>query len=409
MKFVFTTLFFVLCMFLSQTHAQNNALNFDGSNDYVNCGNPAAFQIGTGTIEAWIKTGGAGSSYRGIVAKQFAYAMFLENNVLIFYDWSGGNSQSTGVNLADNQWHHVALSFQSGVTNGTKIYLDGNLSLTSTITVSNQTVPLHIGEANASQFFNGSIDGVRIWNVVRTQAEIQAAMNQELNSGTGLVAAYHFNQGVVGGNNSTVTTLNDALGNNNGTLNGFALTGSTSNWVDGTIDVVLPIELLNFEGRNTEGGNLLTWQTASETQNKGFDIERSTDVIYFEKIGFVLGNGTTIQKQDYFFKDESFEGVVYYRLKQLDFDGRFEYSKIISIGGKGKTVLSVFPNPSKGVFNVFGAENTDKEDFIFMNSVGQTVPIKVQNNRQIDFSVYPSGVYYLRVSSSGQVIRLVKE
>jgi hypothetical protein len=72
-------------------------------------------------------------------------------------------------------------------------------------------------------------------------------------------------------------------------------------------------------------------------------------------------------------------------------------------------VLSVFPNPSNGLFNIFGVDDSDTESYTLMNSVGQTVSIKVQNDGQVDMSVYPSGVYYLRVSSSGHVIKLVKE
>jgi hypothetical protein len=82
-------------------------------------------------------------------------------------------------------------------------------------------------------FFKGTIDEVRFWNVARSQADIQAKMNCEL-TGTeaNLVAYYKFNQGVAGSNNAGVTTLTDiAGGDNNGTLSNFALTGTTSNWV----------------------------------------------------------------------------------------------------------------------------------------------------------------------------------
>jgi hypothetical protein len=171
----------------------------------------------------------------------------------------------------------------------------------------------------------------------------------------------------------------------------------------------LPIELTRFEGNNKEGYNFLTWQTASESQNNGFDIERSTDGNRFEKIGFVAGKGTTNERQNYSFEDKSASGLVYYRLKQLDFDGRFEYSKIISIAQNGKNQASVFPNPSNGVFSIVGAEDIEEEQFTLINSIGQTIVIAGQNDQQLDLSAYPSGVYYLRVASSGQVMKLVKE
>jgi hypothetical protein len=172
----------------------------------------------------------------------------------------------------------------------------------------------------------------------------------------------------------------------------------------------LPIELIRFEGNKKEGYNHLSWTTASETQNKGFDIERSTDGVRFEKFGFVKGAGTTTKRQDYRFTDEKLaQGNNYYRLKQLDFDGRFEYSKIIAIAQNGKKVLSIFPNPSNGLFTITGLEDINNDDLTVINSIGQTLFIALQNDNQLDLSAYPSGVYYLRVASSGQVMKLVKE
>ena len=177
----------------------------------------------------------------------------------------------------------------------------------------------------------------------------------------------------------------------------------------GTNGVSLPITLNSFSGYNTPDNNLLQWQTASESQNKGFDIEASKDGVRFEKIGFVAGNGTTNTRQDYSFKDEGHSGVTYYRLKQLDFDGGFEYSKIISIVRKDEKTVSVFPNPSAGVFTITGMEDMEGETFTLMNIMGQTTSINIQNTGQFDMSAYPSGMYYLRVERSGQVLKLMKE
>ncbi len=184
----------------------------------------------------------------------------------------------------------------------------------------------------------------------------------------------------------------------------------------------LPIELTRFEGKNQGAYNHLTWQTASESQNKGFEIERSSlnpskgGKIEWQKIGFVAGNGTTNTRKEYSFEDNTMfsspsgrSGGAYYRLKQLDFDGNFEYSKIIAIDRKGEKAVSIFPNPSNGIFTITGIEDSEEETFTLINTVGQTLSINVQNDGQLDMSSYPSGVYYLRVASSGQVMKLVKE
>jgi hypothetical protein len=171
--------------------------------------------------------------------------------------------------------------------------------------------------------------------------------------------------------------------------------------------VVLPIELLSFTAINTDGRqNNLTWVTASELDNSHFVIERSTDGSTFHRIGQVKGNNKPSRYQ---FVDNQLFATSYYRLKQLDFDGRFEYSKIISIAQNGKNAVSVYPNPSNGVFSIVGAEDIEDEQFTLINNIGQTIVIAVQNDNQLDLSAYPSGVYYLRIASSGQVVKLIHQ
>ena len=106
----------------------SNGLNFDGVNDRVISANDAKFQITVGTIEGWIKTGNAGSNYGGAFGKTFAYYLYLYKNELITYDWGALVNRSTGITLNDNSWHHIAMSFNSGVSNGTLIYIDGVLN-----------------------------------------------------------------------------------------------------------------------------------------------------------------------------------------------------------------------------------------------------------------------------------------
>jgi hypothetical protein len=235
---------------------ENNGLNLDGANDYVNCGNASNLQISTGTIEAWVKTAGAGASYRGIIIKQDAYGLYLKDNELLTYYYNVEGDLKTGIFLNDNKWHHVAMSFQSGVTDGTKIYVDGELKLTTTFastfgtTNSNYNLFLGSGGIGYGQELNGTIDEVRIWNVVRTRPQILATMNVEVMAQPGLVASYNFNHGKANGSNTGQTVLKDGAGNaNTGTLTNFALTtGTTSNWVNG-FDA-LKSNGLHFDGSN---------------------------------------------------------------------------------------------------------------------------------------------------------------
>jgi len=224
--------------------APGNALAFDGVNDVVNLGNSAAVQLSQGTIEAWIKTPNAGGSWRGIVVKQMAYGMFMADNVLVAYEWNGRGNISSGMRLDDNKWHHVAFSFSINANN-CNLYVDGVKKVTTTFLMYHQGVGLGIGNGSVNdniQYFNGAIDDVRVWNTARTEAEIQANMYNELaGNESGLLAYYNMNQGVAGGDNSSVSTLNTLTSNGlNGTLSNFSKTGSTSNFVE-SYAMVLPL------------------------------------------------------------------------------------------------------------------------------------------------------------------------
>ena len=163
----------------TQSAKFGKALIFDGSSDYVNYGNPTSLQLNNGTITGWIKTSNAGLSYRAIMVKQNAYGMFLVDNIFSIYDWGSSNQRSSGVNLADGNWHHVAVTFQSGVTNGTQLWIDGISRLTTTMTVLNQSEELDVGaSANVGQFFAGSIDEPKVYSSVLTASQIAMDMNR---------------------------------------------------------------------------------------------------------------------------------------------------------------------------------------------------------------------------------------
>ncbi len=94
--------------------------------------------------------------------------------------------------------------------------------------------------------------------------------------------------------------------------------------------ITIPVELTSFAATVTEAGVQLDWSTATETNNKGFEVERSTDNSVFSSIAFVQGNGTSTERHSYSYVDNSTtNSKVYYRLKQIDFDGSYSYSNTI--------------------------------------------------------------------------------
>jgi hypothetical protein len=120
----------------------------------------------------------------------------------------------------------------------------------------------------------------------------------------------------------------------------------------------LPVELLVFEAiRRTADEVDLNWSTATEINNRGFEVERMLDYeTVFTNIGFVEGSGTSAQTNYYHFLDEnSYRGISYYRLKQIDFDGSVDYSPTRSVLGmavQAGVAVTSFPNPVKDMVYV---------------------------------------------------------
>ena len=164
---------------------------------------------------------------------------------------------------------------------------------------------------------------------------------------------------------------------------------------------VLPVELLNFKGTPSVSGNVLTWQTASEVSNRGFEVERLVTDKVWQTLTFVKSKGA---KGTYTFTDNTPLSTSYYRLKQVDNDGKFEYSKVISIAqtSKGKG-LSVYPNP---VSNILNLNYTEGSDFQILNLLGQQV-LTGKTAQRLDVSALPQGTYVLKVGA--EQVKFIKQ
>jgi hypothetical protein len=128
-----------------------------------------------------------------------------------------------------------------------------------------------------------------------------------------------------------------------------ATTTAFGEFILGSNDNSLPVELVAFTARNTAEGVQLTWRTASEQNNAGFEVQRRSEkASEWQVLGFVRGAGTTAEAQSYTFLDKSASGKVQYRLKQIDFDGQFEYSNVIEVDAGLPKVFALeqnYPNP----------------------------------------------------------------
>jgi hypothetical protein len=117
----------------------------------------------------------------------------------------------------------------------------------------------------------------------------------------------------------------------------------------------VPVELISFNARVLNEIVELEWSTASELNNDYFTVERSVDGETFEKVVDLAGKGTTNELHSYKTQDtEPYSGKSYYRLKQTDYDGKFEYSSLVLVQLEINNLLrfKIYPNPSNGQFNI---------------------------------------------------------
>ena len=224
----------------SLTPVRTNALNFDGVNDYVNLGNYSTF-MGNYTIEAWINltpnthANTIVGKHNAGVAGTFIFEITSDNKLYITREVAPWSITTTDL-VPDNIWTHVAMTYDG--TN-VRVYINGTLVGTQAfgaITSNNEEVLIGARKYTSSpiNFFEGSIGDVRIWNTARTALQLQQSMYATLSgTETGLIGYFDFNQGQVGQNNTSVTTLtNDVPSATNGALINFTLTNpNISNWV----------------------------------------------------------------------------------------------------------------------------------------------------------------------------------
>ena len=177
----------------------------------------------------------------------------------------------------------------------------------------------------------------------------------------------------------------------------------------------LPIELISFTSSISDNSAHLTWSTAAELNNSGFDVERKkTEDNNWQKVGFVEGHGTTNTPQHYAFSDRFLStGKYNYRLKQIDFNGNYQYyylSSEVSIGVPKKFELSQnFPNPFNPVTNIsYKLPNDSKVSIKIFDILGREVRTLVSEFKtagyhtiNFDGSTLSSGMYFYRIKTNG--------
>ncbi len=172
----------------------------------------------------------------------------------------------------------------------------------------------------------------------------------------------------------------------------------------------LPVKLISFNAQSSGNAVLLNWKTASELNNSHFDVQRSLDFKTWETIGQVKGNGTSYVINSYNYLDPNpFKPLTYYRLKQNDYDGMFEYSPVKMLKSQwADEIINLFPNPAKESITVsFNTpEQGDQLNFLVTDIAGRvlikkTVDAKPNSifNESIDISELDNGIYHIHIEN----------
>ena len=176
---------------------------------------------------------------------------------------------------------------------------------------------------------------------------------------------------------------------------------------------VVPVELTSFTATAGAKSITLNWKTSTETNNRGFEVQRKTSNSGWTDISFVNGNGTSTQSHEYSYTDNNLESGKYsYRLKQVDMDGSFEYSKVVeaNIDAPAKFELAQnYPNPFNPTTKIdFSVPSNSNVKLTVYNVLGQQVSVLVNGfmksgNHTVDFNAagLNSGLYFYKLESNG--------
>lgn len=172
----------------------------------------------------------------------------------------------------------------------------------------------------------------------------------------------------------------------------------------------LPVEMIRFDGLAVEGSMRLSWITATENNNVGFEVQRSTNGKDYEKVGWVDGQGNSYEEIEYSFEDIDIDPNVqyYYRLKQIDYDGSEDITDAIVLVWEDAHIMTVddiSPNPVRDSYVHLGIHAKSERDISIQlyNSVGQLISrqdrmiLDGYNKVMIELSNVPNDMYYIKV------------
>ena len=445
----FSAILLAVPLALTSLAQTQNALDFDGTGDQITVPNASALIANSPgfSMTCWVKPS-SGTNHDGLVgfrdeAVADFYLLKLQNSNSV----EGRMRNSLGTfytidypSLVMNTWQHLALVYDGSAL---ILYKDGvQVSTThSSGTINSTTGTLRMGnlEYNLDNFYlDGLLDEVSLWNTALTAQQVDCIAQSGINVATpGLQLYYKMDQGVAGGNNTTITALTDAMGNGDGTFTGFTLTGAGSNFVGGATLGTTINEQICPGGSYTFDGQVLT-QPGSYTAT--YTTGGTCDSIVTLVLGFTTVNTNVIQSGNNLVSQAV--GAQYQWLDcgngyteipgataptyqyttsgsyavEVTQNGCLDTSACVTVSTVGLAeqnagpVLAVYPDP---VENELWVElDAQEANITVLDAAGRVVSAQRaqgRRNRLAADALVP-GMYFLRVESDGRlgVVRFVK-
>ena len=174
----------------------------------------------------------------------------------------------------------------------------------------------------------------------------------------------------------------------------------------------LPVTLVNFEATKMEQQVVLSWKTTEEVNNDHFDVERSADARTWSVIASVPGYGNSNKPNEYETIDElPLDGKSYYRLKQVDLDGTYMYSRMVTLTREKSEAINIYPNPVKGILEVSLPAPFESFYYRIVDITGRVRTDRSFSNAQqlsIPVQNFESGLYIIQIESKSGTKRNLK-
>lgn len=425
---VFLTFFQISNNCFSQISCIDSALQFNGNNQYVKLA-PNEFADSNFlskldsdyTIECLIKWNG-GADFQRIFDFSYGseYFMFLTtsenaNHVPRFAISATGLTQPEVLDantvLTQGVYHHIAITY-SKANSLLTMYIDGVNANSATIDIDADSIyygsDSHDSSVNyigLSSFagdpqLDGTIDEFRVSDTVRYAADFIPSVPFTQDQYT--VALYHFDEG-------TGQMTADSSGNNYTAMLGSTIDADSNDpsWI--ACSTVLANSFLSFTATAVKDQVQLNWSAAANVNTRYFEIQRSNDAIHFTAINKIAQTGTT-GSYNYSYTDLSpAQGNNYYRLKQVDVNGKYEYSKIASVNINGNGVFKIYPTIASSKIHVSVSQTPST--IIIFNLNGKAVKtIRLDNAEQdVNISALPAGNYIIRNITTNSSLKFVKQ